>query len=119
MKKTNNILKQFLNLKEDYTLDLSKENEDSQLIVEDDKEENNTEEKDDVEASEKKDTEEKDTEEDEENIKKSSKELYFNPNKIPEIYSKMESAKSPVDVALSLKDFLDTIEKASLDTLAN
>lgn len=132
MKKTNNIIKQFLNLKEDYTLDLSKDVKDSQLIVEADNtdETENTDKTDNTESANITTTSEKSSENTEDNIskektqkevnnstEKSVKDTSFNPEKVPEIYSKMESSKSPVDVALALKDFLDEIEKTSLNAL--
>lgn len=121
MKKTDNtVLKNLLNLKEDYNLDLSEDKKDDQLILEDeaDKEETN-----DTEAStEKNDTENKEKKPEEVNKKiadtnKENSKIEYKIDINP-IYSKMQSAKSPTDVASVLKEFLDTVEASSLEALS-
>lgn len=128
MKKIDNtVLKNLLNLKEDYNLDLSEDKKDDQLILED---ETDKEEIDDTEAStEKNDTENKEKKSEEEKEKDdkktadTNKEINVNSKveykiDINPIYSKMQSAKSPTDVASVLKEFLDTVEASSLEALS-
>lgn len=127
MKKTDNVIKKLLHLKEDYNLDLSEDKKDSQIILEDDTDEElddkeSSSEKNDTESKEVKNSEEKKPEDNKESAdtnkeSKTNSKTEFKIDISP-IYEEMQSAKSPTDVALVLKKFLDTIENSSLEALS-
>lgn len=145
MKATNDkILKDLLHLKEDYTLNLEKTKDKDNLILEAGSTEQNDEdstsldkndedsttiEKNDEESSEKSTTtlnpeenlnpDKSEDEEPEESSKdeNSKKILNFETPEVADLYSKMKKAKTPSEVALATKSFLDYISEAATKAL--
>lgn len=132
MKKTDNVLKQFLHLNEDYTLDLDKDKGEDQLILEaegnpEDSEETNDnaseEANDDESKADSKESSSKSSDDSSEEPKEAEKKINSENKKIKysisisDIYSKMQAAKTPSEVALILKAFLERVEQSSLNAL--